>query len=114
MTKTVTAKENGFKRTFEVDEDTGFPKVPEGFFWRVKKSREYASLLEVQLRKQRRFFSSLVGMDEVYCSKVREEGEVVISDAAANVIRWSYHRVWNDPLKGLLGDYPPKGLSGKE
>lgn len=93
--------------TFEMDDSTGMPVVPEGHFWRVK--RVWPSFWEVQLRKKRPgWFSEKV--EYATFSTYRGITRTHILDGAGYCLTRT-KRVKMD--NSLLGDYPPKTLKGE-
>lgn len=88
---------------FEMDEATGLPTLPEGYFWRVTRpSRGY---WQVQLRKCTWYGSRCVAwtesQHEMTASKVKE--------LAGYVLEYKFEK---EPVHEmhLVGDYPPKTL----
>ena len=89
---------------FEMDEATGLPALPEGYFWRVTRpSRGY---WQVQLRKRTRHGSRCVAWTgsrfEMTASQVKE--------LAGYVLKYKFEK---GPAheNHLVGDYPPKTLN---
>lgn len=96
-------------RTFEIDKDTNLPKVPANYFGRIRKARNYAPFLEIQLREQKMFFSYLMSREYISGVDVRQRGEIELIEAAGHVLIRVWHRIFEDPVKEIHGDYPPKG-----
>ena len=86
---------------FEMDEATGLPTVPEGYFWRV--TRPQGRFWQVQLRKRTWYGSRRVAwavyQHEMTASKVNELAGYVLK-----------YKVKKEPAHEmhLVGDYPPK------
>lgn len=87
----------------DIDPDTGFPKLPEKYFWRVTQTCSLRDRYYVEIRKRHLWgFSSLVIQSMAGTSK-------------RGVLAGSYRCVdeWNSIIRqdtSLLGDYPPKKL----
>jgi len=88
---------------FEMDEATGLPVLPEGYFWRVTWPRD--GFWQVQLRKRTWYGSRCVawtcGRYEMTAGKVKE--------LAGYVLKYKFEK---EPVHEmhLVGDYPPKTL----
>ena len=88
---------------FEMDEATGLPAVPEGYFWRVTEPQ--GGGWSVQLRKRTwygsRCAAGTVTRCEMTASKVKE--------LAGYVLKYKFEK---EPVHEmhLVGDYPPKTL----
>lgn len=89
---------------FEMDEATGLPAVPEGYFWRVARPQE--GYWQVQLRKRAWYGSRCVAGTasrfEMTSRKVKE--------LAGYVLKYKFEK---EPVHEmhLVGDYPPKTLN---
>lgn len=93
---------------FEMDDETGLPKPPEGHFWRVKKG--YSGYWRVELRLNVLSFSKVVesrtfGFDAHAVTKEN------ILDGAGHVLTRIRERGYLKSDLRLLGDYPPKSLT---
>lgn len=113
---------------FEVDPDTGFPKLPAGRVWRVKEVEAVSlydyTMIRLQLvqtdaeRTKKRLFKKpvtivedLVLSEEKWIKRefVREEDpRATLKAAAFNIMR---RRKAIDLTDQLIGDYPPKNLN---
>lgn len=87
------------------DPETGFPKLPEGYFFRVTKFNAFGYTYQVKVRRMilGRFVSCTVG-------SAMAKGKSTLRDAA-----WNAHNDWREELArkrsldwSVLGDYPPK------
>jgi hypothetical protein len=90
-----------------IDQSTGFPEVPENYFWRVAPSGSYA---RIQLRKKVLFFSRVVEWDAV--ERTRLSKKVIIG--AADYILDTLHALKTKDEKKFFGSYPPKKLGDAE
>ena len=88
---------------FEMDEATGLPALPEGYFWRV--TRPSRGFWDVQLRKRTRHGSrceaGTASQHEMTASKVKE--------LAGYVLKYKFKKESTHEMH-LVGDYPPKTL----
>lgn len=105
----MTKREHPWINTYgtEIDDATGMPVVPEGFFWRVKRGGFYR--LNVQLRQKFLWVLSL----EVDSCPTDDGSEWGVSNIAAYILhKWEErnNRVTGTGVRHLLGDYPPKKL----
>lgn len=92
----------------QMDDKTGMPAVPEGYFWRVKKNFLGGGFWEVQLRQRGAFWSSRV-TSRHYGAGDRIDREHILMGAAFALARWQ-ESASNPDGSALLGDYPPKKL----
>ncbi|UDL16613.1 hypothetical protein SEA_ATUIN_219 [Arthrobacter phage Atuin] len=90
--------------TIEIDHTTGLPKLPEGYFWRVKMSYNYP---HVCIRRN----VTLLGM-KLWSYEVKES--LILSLTESDIRREAnklYTKTFGtDVDRTLLGDYPPKKL----
>lgn len=115
----------------EIDSNTGLPKLPEGYFWRVLNGHEVGGLgvypgIEVQLMKHS---MKLHWFKRVPCVRVmkwawepREDLKVgEVDQAIKKVARTVYkrykdhlpiHDEINAEIEKYAGDYPPKKFEG--
>lgn len=90
----------------DIDIETGLPKLPENFFWRVREGS--LSTDRVELRKKLRFGS--VKVDSRVARYYADDGAVL--DPRDEILRLA-KRIFgefNDPWTEYRGDYPPKSL----
>lgn len=93
-----------------IDPNTGMPEVPEGYFWRVKKSLLTGdTFTDVELRVKWFFMSYVVASHPIYNSHVSAQS---ILEAAEYIMLYS---AWSERRRGetkehLYGDYPPNKL----
>lgn len=92
--------------TTEIDPATGFPALPEGYFYSVKLfSRKLNYRYEVQIRKGRSVFSYTFAYDLARDRKA-------IPGSAMNAYNKFRERIHADREdQSILGDYPPKKWS---
>lgn len=87
---------------YDIDESTGLPELPEGYFWRVVNSGE--EYVRVQVRRKTLFGSKVEGWCPV---RKKEANKSTISSAARYALIESKQGTgW----RSYLGDYPPKKL----
>lgn len=90
----------------ETDISTGLPKLPEGYFWRVRASS--LQLTYVELRKKTWLGSRQVHrrLTNYYdkMGNVLDPREEIVTRAV------SIMKEFNDPWEPFYGDYPPKKL----
>jgi len=91
----------------EKDTDTGLPKVPEGYFWRVCQSM--LGVDKLQLRKKTWYGSRKI--DERMLQFYYKDSRTVMPPQES--ILWSAEAIskeadFNDPWTAFRGDYPPK------
>ena len=89
---------------FEMDEATGLPAVPEGYFWRVTRpSRGY---WQVQLRKRTWYGSRCVAWTGSRYGMTASK----VKDLAGYVLKYKFEK---GPAheNHLVGDHPPKTLN---
>lgn len=89
--------------TFEIDDATGLPQVPEGMFWRVKKQTSLH--WRVELREEKFFSSRLVSYATSRYDIAPVSKENILSSAAFALTE--YRRTSHGDMS-LLGYYPPK------
>lgn len=90
-----------------IDESTGLPELPEGYFWRVKES--VGDYLRIQMRRRVFFWSEVVewsGVNKNIASKFE------IQMAAKHVLLLVQEKKVDPKWRKYLGDYPPKKLGG--
>lgn len=86
-----------------IDDVTGLPELPEGYFWRI--ANRVSIYIDVEIRKK-----TWIG------SKMVTQKVTTISDASARRIRTlaelAHRDVFGDGAswRQILGDYPPKKL----
>ena len=82
-----------------IDDSTGLPKLPDGYFWRVCSP----SIPEIQIRKKTWFGrSSLVSWDYL---PGRVFNDKDVRNAAVSLFQWTWTTKNN-----LFGDYPPNKI----
>ena len=89
-----------------IDETTGLPALPEGYFWRVRQGSLYMDHLEL---RKRIWFGSWKVHERVlpYYDKDRKRldpKETILRYARS--IMGEFHNPWDN----FYGDYPPKKL----
>ena len=100
---------------YVIDEETGLPVLPEGFFWRVYKSHSNSKHYRVGV-----FYRTWLGRRKLVHREAWSAGSLHkispedIRDTAHHALRqWDKHTgPESDDWKSLLGDYPPKKLYG--
>jgi len=97
----------------KMDETTGLPELPEGYFFRVHKQSSYSKYHYVTMfrKKQKRFLFwtytrnvELIFNDMIHPTLTKEN----VRQAAINCTR-QWER-WKSSDGSLVGDYPPKSL----
>lgn len=89
-----------------IDETTGLPELPEGYFWRIKK--DIYPFAQVQIRKQGRFFSYKKYSSPLYRSSL-EYPRAIVKTAEYAIESWQrQNKILGD--NDVYGDYPPKKL----
>lgn len=90
----------------EIDSNTGFPELPEGYFWRVKPD---SAGTRVHLMRKRKFLPA-ASTESRYVYPGYSEGlEQAIRKAAGEVLG-DLSDI--ETLRPFEGDYPPKKLGG--
>lgn len=86
-----------------IDDNTGFPKVPENYFWRIKQKSSDEYFLDLQLIKKTLFREKVKGSTVVSVSNSKE--------ALINVSKELYKvEFGNTFVESLIGNYPEKKL----
>ena len=96
--------------THDIDEVTGLPVVPEGYFWRVRRGALEITWLELQ--KKTWYGGKTV--DKRVCHYYSSERAVLDprEEILSNAL--SIMQEFNDPWIGFYGDYPPKSIKEKQ
>lgn len=89
----------------QLDSITGLPKVPEGYFWRVKKSLHPYGY--VQLRKKL-FIGSFLVESTIFRQNELSE-RTILSDARLTLGKVDFNPK-PKPKKNFYGNYPPKTI----
>lgn len=97
---------------YDIDEETGLPALPEGYFWRVRdanyKGHAYVELRSTYKRRYWLFWKKL------YSTKLHEEMVLApitrprVLKEAQDCIQAVQNHLVSD--YSLIGDYPPKNL----
>lgn len=88
----------------KIDENTGLPELPEGYFWRVKSD---IAGTKVHLMRKRKYLPGVsVGSTYIYLSPARTT-QRAIELAASDVLDALSEK---EVLRPFKGDYPPKML----
>lgn len=88
--------------SYEIDESTGLPKLPKGYFWRVVDSGE--EYVRVQVRKKTLLSSKVKGWCPV---RKKDASKSTILSAARYAMR---EMARDTDWRSYIGDYPPKKL----
>ena len=86
---------------FEMDEATGLPTVPEGYFWRI--TRPQGRFWQVQLRKRTWRGSRCVAETASRCEMTASS----VKELAGYVLKYKFEKEPAHEMH-LVGDYPPK------
>lgn len=111
-----------------IDDETGLPELPEGYFWRIAKWNpaitERVSIAIMEIGTKRHWFKTVPWNWEFYsisCYAVEleqsEDPESFVREIAADVYRVASKK-WlgqkqRDRIERIYGDYPPKKLETK-
>lgn len=84
------------------DKSTGLPELPEGYFWRLRRSSlEY---LRLEIREKRLIRSKVVTWSVI----AKDDVSITEIQRTAILVKHSFKKGTN--WKSYLGDYPPKKL----
>jgi hypothetical protein len=89
-----------------IDETTGLPELPEGYFWRIKKF--IAPYARVEIRRADKFFSTLIESGVLYRAETGDHKKIV-DTAQFALKKWNEYRGLS-ARESVYGDYPPKKL----
>lgn len=89
--------------SYEIDESTGLPELPEGYFWRVTPGSG-SRYVYLQMRKRRWLGSKLI--DDSILRKSEITVELVQRRATKILLDFNP----DSDYKKFVGDYPPKKL----
>lgn len=95
--------------TFELDDATGLPVLPEGEFWRVKKGVTASIHFRIEHRRKSRIGSRIV---EWHPIEKKDATTKRLREAAAFTL-WKEKKEKASPAsdyRKVFGDYPPKKL----
>lgn len=97
----------------EIDPNTGLPKLPPKFFWRVKRvgGAAYSNRVYVVIRRKLLFFSfevhSVMAGGNIY-----DKMETAVRNRAIDAYEEFFKTTEREQeIQKLLGNYPPKKLS---
>lgn len=93
-----------------IDNETGLPELPEGYFWRVKETYKGSTYLRVEIRKR-----GLIGSRRIEWHPVEKSraSDFEIKRAAEYALVWKNQGGFDssgDRWKKFVGNYPPKKL----
>lgn len=90
-----------------IDDKTGLPELPEGYFWRVKES--VSIFVDVEIRKKWWVGSRQVAWTSMYRSQLSKQK--ILECARYVLSKWRRDVTETNDSRALLGDYPPKSLN---
>lgn len=89
-----------------LDDSTGFPKVPEKYFWRVKQDINDEHFVELQLVEKTFFREKVKKKEVIFLSGIEYSKERFI-DVSEELYKLEFGRTF---IESLIGDYPEKKL----
>lgn len=92
----------------DIDQETGMPRLPEKYFWRISKADFFG--LNLLLCKKNRFSTSQVIKQEIYHSDDGYAHNVSKAVAKIHLRQQIYYREAIEEER-LVGDYPPNKIS---
>lgn len=96
---------------YALDASTGLPVLPEGHFWRIRRSLHPYAYIEV--REKRRFGSRKI--TEIIAMQDELENRSVVLRKCAQALTQHRERIERARPKFTgYGDYPPKKYAGEE
>jgi hypothetical protein len=93
----------------EIDPNTGLPALPEGYFWRVKKSGNKYGYVRLMLRHKFWFATEQENRIFVLNGYTKER---LLSDTWAVLREFDFAAAKS--YVPLLGDYPPKSIADED
>lgn len=94
----------------KIDETTGLPELPEGYFWRISQAIVSEDALRVELYRKRRFTSPVRIDFRMAGASSEEDMKRCIREEAGLLFKETFQP---NKYAGFMGDYPPKSLNDR-
>lgn len=92
----------------DIDQETGMPRLPDKYFWRISKAPFFG--LKLFLCKKNGFSTSPVSNQEIYYSGEDDQYNVAKAVGRIHSKQQLYYREAIEKER-LVGDYPPNKIS---
>lgn len=93
----------------KIDEATGLPELPKGYFWRVHETHNESNYFRVSLMRKKIWPLGRGVVEEWTADSITEMSEPRVLDMANWVYR-EWRKLRTSGNETLFGDYPPKKL----